>query len=145
MRVFIDGDGAPDVYDMLDVCEKHQVEAYVYVDYNHFIDDKRVILCDQGKDSVDLRIVSEVRKKDIVVTQDYGLAGLVLSKNARVLHVLGNEITLDNIDELLTRRYLSYKERKMSKHMKGPSKRKNEDKKRLIRMLELLIIENSQL
>lgn len=136
MQVFIDGDGTPNIKVMLDICSKKQIDVVVYVDYNHMIDDERVVLCDQGKDSVDFKILQQVKKDDIVITQDYGLAELILAKNARVLHVSGFEITATNIDELLFRRFLSYKERKRSKRIIGPSKRSFQDQKRFIDAFE---------
>ena len=40
----------------------------------------------QGGDAVDFTIVNRAREGDIVVTQDYGLAAMVLSKGARAIH-----------------------------------------------------------
>ena len=81
---------------------------HVYVDYAHILKDVpyQVIECDIGHDSVDLLLLSHLQKQDILITQDYGLAALALGKGAYILHISGMEITSQNIDELLLRRYI---------------------------------------
>lgn len=51
---------------------------------------------------------------DIVITQDYGLASMLLSKGCIVLHHAGYEYTKDNINQLITSRHLAALERKKS-------------------------------
>ena len=70
----------------------------VFVDYAHFIQDDyfRTILCEVGSDSVDLVLLKQVQANDLVITQDYGLASLVLSKGAKVLHISGKVIDDNN-------------------------------------------------
>ena len=43
-------------------------------------------------------------------------------KGAYILHISGMEITSQNINELLLRRYIGAHQRKSGKHIKGPSK-----------------------
>ena len=50
---------------------------------------QKVLYCDVDRDSVDSQIVKRVKENDLVITQDYGLAGLILSKKAKVLHLSG--------------------------------------------------------
>ena len=50
--------------------------------------------------------------EDIVVTQDFGLAALVLGQGARVLNQNGLIYTEANIDKLLFERYLGQKVRR---------------------------------
>ena len=89
---------------------------YVYLDYAHLLKEApyQVIECEIGRDSVDMRILSDLQKNDILITQDYGLSALALGKGAYVLHVSGLQITSNNIDELLLRRYLGAHQRKKS-------------------------------
>ena len=56
---------------------------------NHFFDYESVIICDQGNDSVDYAILKDVKKGDLVITQDYGEAGMLLTKGAIVVHPSG--------------------------------------------------------
>lgn len=139
MRVLIDGDGCPDRQLIVALCKKYQIEVFIYTDYAHIMNEENVILCDIKKDSVDYRIIKDVQKGDLVITQDYGLASFVLVKEGIVLHVSGKEIRKDNEEEFLLRRYLGTKNRRKDKHTKGTSKRKIEDTNTFLYQLEQIL------
>ena len=63
---------------------------------------------------------------------DYGLAAMVLSKQAYAIHQSGRWYTAENIDTLLAERHIAKKARmsKAKHHLKGPRKRTAEDDKR---------------
>ena len=127
MRILVDGDASPQINEISILTKKYHKELIVYSDTHHMHQgDYQIIICDQGRDSVDHKIINDVRSGDLVITQDYGLASYVLLKNAYVLHVSGKMINQDNIDALLMQRYLGVKERKANKHIKGPKKRTKE-------------------
>lgn len=145
MRIFIDGDACPQKEEILEVARKYHKEVHLFIDFAHQVDDDlydKVVYCDIGNDSVDMQIIKRIHKHDLLITQDYGLASLALSKNVFVLHISGLVIDLSNIDRLLFRRYGSSKLRKANKRVKGPSARSNELKKFFIDQLEKLIREN---
>jgi len=93
--------------------------------------------------SVDFALVNLCRKGDVVVTQDYGVAAMVLGKGAYGIHQSGNWYTRENIDQLLMERHLAKKARRASSkhHGKGPRKRQPEDdvrfEKEFRRLLQL--------
>jgi uncharacterized protein YaiI (UPF0178 family) len=66
-------------------------------------------------------------RHDIVVTQDYGLAAMILAKGASVIDQNGMRYTAENIDSLLERRYIGQKIRRGGGRTKGPKKRTRED------------------
>ena len=126
MRIIIDGDACPQK--VREICEKAAkefgIELITVVDVDHYIvSDYQVIVVEQGRDSVDYKIVQIFKEGDILVTQDYGLASLVLSKASAVIHIAGFFINKNNIDTLLQSRYISEKVRKQGGKTKGPSKR----------------------
>ena len=141
MRILVDGDATPYKEDIYQLAITYNIEMEVYVDYAHILIDVpyQVIECDVGHDSVDLLLLSHLQKQDILITQDYGLAALALGKGAYVLHISGIEITSQNIDELLLRRYMGVHQRKSGKHIKGPSKQTREDKQYFLVQLENLL------
>ena len=59
-----------------------------------------------GADAVDFKLVSLCRKGDIVVTQDYGVAAMILVKGAYGIYQSGKWYTDENIDQMLIERYL---------------------------------------
>ena len=82
---------------------------------------------------MDYALINLCRKGDIVVSQDYGVAAMALGKGAYAIHQSGKWYTNENIDQMLMERHMAKKAR-MSKrqktHIKGPSKRTEEDDKR---------------
>lgn len=145
MRIIIDGDACPQKEDILHIARKYHKEVLLFIDYSHDADISlydEVIYCDVGHDSTDMMIVSKIHRNDLLITQDYGLASLVLAKGAKVLHVSGMIIDSDNIDELLYRRYGSAKLRKANYRLKGPRVRDNETKLLFIDTLENILKEN---
>ena len=80
-------------------------------------------------------------KGDLVVTQDYGVAAMILGKGAYGIHQSGKWYTNENIDQMLIERHLSKKARrsKSKHHIKGPAKRTAEDDRRFRESLEQLI------
>ena len=82
-----------------------------------------------GADAVDFKLVSICRKGDLVVTQDYGVAAMILGKGAYGIHQNGKWYTNENIDQMLLERHMTKKARNAKKkhHLKGPAKRTAED------------------
>ena len=140
MRVLVDGDASPVKDETIELCTKYGVKCIIYMDYSHEYssDYANIIFCDKGKDSVDLKIASDCLAGDIVITQDYGLATLILAKGGKVVHNNGFIINNQNIDSLLESRYIGNKLRGKER-IKGPRKRTNEDNIRFKNTLNTLL------
>ena len=126
--VLIDADGCPVVDLTIRICHAHSVPVLILCDTAHRIkrDGAETIVFDKGADSVDFALVNRVRPGDVVITQDYGLAAMCLSRRARVLNQNGLEYTADNIEWLLEQRHHNKKLLRAGKHLKGPAKRTKE-------------------
>lgn len=98
---------------------------------------------DPGNDAVDYKIVALACPGDVLVTQDYGLAVLMMDK-IRVFHHSGEEYTEYNINRLLEQRHHSQIMRKAGKHTKGPSKFTKEDRQIFYQRFTLLLKEIKQ-
>lgn len=125
MKLFIDGDGSPVKDVAIAVANTFGVPVVVVTSFDHYSTKDyggkvQFIYVDQGADAADYRIVQLIQPGDLLITQDYGLAALVLPKGVRVLHHLGYEYTKESIDGLLEQRYFSGKIRKSGGHTKGP-------------------------
>ncbi|MCR5462493.1 MAG: DUF188 domain-containing protein [bacterium] len=140
MRVLIDGDASPVKDITICLCKEFGVKCIIYMDYSHEYESNyaEVIFCDKGRDSVDLKISNNCLKDDIVITQDYGLATVILAKGGKVLHNNGFIIDEKNIDSLLESRFLGKKLRDKVK-IKGPKKRTDQDDKNFSKMLRILL------
>ena len=114
----------------------------VYVDTSHILncDYAIVVIVDTGMQSVDVKLENEIQQKDIVITQDYGVAVVALSKNAYVIHPSGVEYTNYNILELLENRHRNIKLRRQRiKTAKIKKRTKNDTihlKEILVRLIE---------
>ena len=83
---------------------------------------------DDGPDAVDYKIVQIATSEDIVITQDYGLASLLIDKVRVVMHHKGSIYRSDNIQSLLDQRYLNAQIRKQGGRHKGPPPFTREDR-----------------
>ena len=125
MHIWIDGDGCPVVDETVRQARRFGVPCTILCDTSHVFQKPGAdtIVCDKGTDSVDYKLVSLVRPGDLVVTQDYGLAAMCLSRRAIPLHQDGFVYSDENIGGLLEARAFSGKVRRSGGRLKGPKKR----------------------
>ena len=144
MRIYVDADACPVISIVEQVAEKNNIAVTLLCDTNHVIDSdySEVKVIGAGADAVDFALVNLCRKKDIVVTQDYGVAAMALGKGAYAIHQSGKWYTDENIDQMLMERHLGNKTRRASgkNHLKGPKKRTEEDDVRFQKSFERLIM-----
>ena len=143
MRILVDADACPVVAIVEHTAKKYQIPVILLCDTNHVLQSgySEVLTIGAGTDAVDFKLVSICRKGDIVVTQDYGVAVMILGKGAYGIHQSGRWYTNDNIDQMLMERHLAKKARNAKKrnHIKGPAKRTVQDDIRFEESLEKLI------
>lgn len=125
MRFLIDGDGSPVKEEVIRLGEKFQLPVLIITSVDHYTvkeypDFVQFIYVDKGADRADYQIVKDIQPGDFLITQDYGLASLVLPKKARVFHHFGQEYLVETIDQLLMQRYIGGQLRKAGKRTKGP-------------------------
>lgn len=142
-KIYIDADGCPVVYPTLDIAQAYGVDCCIICDTAHSfqIEGVETIVVDQGRDSADYKILQLLHAGDIVITQDYGLAAMALAKQAYLLSQNGLRYTNDNIEIMLSQRYLNAKQRKVSKRYPHIPKRTSEDDDTFIAALQQLLEE----
>ena len=125
MKIFIDADGCPVVSNTVKIAKQFNIGCVIICDTAHRIehDGAETIVVEQGADSADFRLVNLIDKGDIVITQDYGLAAMCLSKQAVVLNQDGKQYTEENISGLLEFRAIGKKIRRSGGRTKGMPKR----------------------
>jgi len=132
MKIFVDADACPVKEIIVNIAKKYDVQVWMFFDTSHIYYDgySRVFTVDKAADSVDFAIVNRISDGDVCVTQDYGLASMVLAKNAYAVHQNGFSYTKDNIDRMLFERHIS-KEMRMAGKKTGKHKarsRENDEK-----------------
>ena len=98
MEIFIDGDGCPVIEETERAAALYGLKVVIFCDTSHLIhsETSRVMVVDKGRDAADWAIISAAHPGDVVITQDYGLASLVLSRRAYAFHQDGWQYTEDN-------------------------------------------------
>ncbi len=112
------------------------------IDTSHELFDgySTVVIVDKARDNVDIKLINLLKRGDIVVTQDYGVAAMGLGKGAKVLNQNGLVYNDNNIDRLLFERHLGQKIRRAGGRTSSIKKRSKENdeafEKALIKLLE---------
>ncbi len=145
MELFIDADGCPVVEIALRLAKQYGTACTLLCDTAHVLDrpGARTITVSKGADSVDFALVNLVHPGDLVVTQDYGLAAMCLSRRAIPIHQDGMVYTNENIDSLLFFRAAAKKIRKAGGRLKGPSRRTGEQDRAFAAALTRLLQEGT--
>ena len=141
MKILIDADVCPVVKQATQIAKENNIEVVIFCDTSHIIssDYAQIITVSKGADSVDFTLVNKVQSGDIVVTQDYGLAAMVLSKGGRAITQNGMIISDSNLGLLLTTRYESKKARMSGTHLKGPKKRSAQNDEEFIKSFKSML------
>ena len=129
MKIYVDADSCPAKNIITNVAQKHKIPVTMIIDTSHILSDDycEIITVDKSRDSVDLAIINRIFYDDIVITQDFGLAAMVLGKKAKAINQNGLFFSSENIERLLFERHISQKIRHSGGRSKGPAKRSKED------------------
>lgn len=143
MKILVDADACPVIRIVETIAREQNIPVVLLCDTNHVLssDYSEVKVIGAGADAVDFALLNQCSKGDIVVTQDYGVAAMILGKGAYGIHQSGKWYTNENIDQMLMERHLAKKARmgKGKHHLKGPAKRTEEDDRRFEESLRKLI------
>lgn len=144
MKILVDADACPVKEIIVKLAKKYKLEVVMFVDTSHILHDdySKVMVLDKAADSVDFAIANYIKKGDIAVTQDYGLASMLMAKGGNVVHQNGFLYTNENIDRMLFERHLSKEMRRQKKSKGGKIKpRTPENDEHFFICLEKLIID----
>ena len=142
MKIYVDADACPVTRIAERAAKEHGIPVVLLCDTNHDLnsDYSEIRVIGAGTDGVDIALINLCQRGDIVVTQDYGVAALALGKGAKAIHQSGRWYTDENIDGMLMERHMAKVARRKSKsHLKGPSKRTDEDDRRFEESFRKLI------
>ena len=145
MRVLIDADGCPVVDITIRFSEAAGAECHIFCDSAHEFQREGAITHTvmKGADSADFYLVNFIKPCDVVITQDYGLASMALSRGARVINQDGLEYTEFNIDALLLARHTAKKIRNAGGRLRGTHPRRREQDKAFGDKLSEILFEKS--
>ena len=147
MKILVDADACPVVRIVEQTAERYKIPVVLLCDTNHVLQSSysEIKVIGAGAEAVDFALVNQCGKGDIVVTQDYGVAAMILGKGAHGIHQSGKWYTNETIDQMLMERHLAKKARmgKGKHHLKGPAKRTEDDDERfqesLCKLIEVVL------
>lgn len=145
-RLYIDADGCPVINQALNAAAKRHVESFLICDTAHVFSRRgaQTVTVDKGADSADFAIVSRLKAGDLVITQDYGLAAMCLTRGAKVIDQNGMRYTEANIDLLLAQRAEATRIRRGGGRLRGPAKRTAEQNEAFITAFQKMLQEGFQ-
>lgn len=130
MKILVDADACPVKEILVAEAKRRGIAVTMLMDTSHERNDgySTVITVDKGRDSADIRLVNLIVPGDIVVTQDYGVAAMSLSRGAKALNQNGLVYGDGNMDQLLFERALGQKIRRAGgKYGKSRKREKADD------------------
>lgn len=138
MRIWIDADGCPVVAQTIKVAKAYVIPVTIVKNYAVKIesDYAQIVTVDVSSDAADYYIANRMEPDDLVITQDNGLAAMVLAKRGYCMDQNGKEITALNIDFILDSRHHGRVAR--AQNIRGPKhkKRSKEDDHSFVEALE---------
>lgn len=141
-EIILDADACPK--SVRNICGElaalHGWEMVTVASFKHNIEGthKHITVGDESQ-AVDLALLNHAKKGDIVVTQDWGLAAMVMGKGVLSLSPWGKIYREDKMDFLLEERHTKAKVRRGGGRTRGPAARTPEDDIRFRRALETLM------
>ena len=129
--IVVDADACPVKREIVEVARTYSIPVLMVASFDHRLHPEtgvQIIQVDRSDQSVDLYISNHIFKGDIVVTQDFGLATIVLSRGAIALSPRGQQYDDSNIDYLMERRHEQAKRRRGGGKTKGPKAMSHDDR-----------------
>lgn len=138
-RIFIDADACPVKDETYKVAIRYGLKVFVVS--NSFIMTPREawierVIVDAGPDIADDWIADQVRRRDIVITNDIPLASRCLEKGALVIGATGRAFTPDSIGMALAARGIAEHLRSTGEVTKGPAPFGPADRSRFLSALD---------
>ena len=141
MKIIVDADACPK--GVLQICleagSRHGIPVWTVASFNHNIRSDHHVMVGNAPQEADMKVVNLAEKNDLVITQDWGLAAMVLGKQARCLSPGCREFREENMEFLLEEREIKAKHRRSGGRTKGPKKRTPEDDQKFRAALETII------
>ena len=141
MKIIVDADACP--RGAMQICRQmaasYGIPLHTVASFNHHIvSDHHVTVGDNAQEA-DLAVINMTAAGDIVITQDWGLAAMVLGRQAAAISPVGRIYQPETIDFMLEEREVKAKLRRGGGRTRGPRPRNGKDDERFAAGLRRLI------
>jgi len=146
LKIIVDADGCPKpvLRISMKVGRRYGIRVWTVASFNHNIDSDHHVVVGNDPQEADIKIINLTEEGDIIVTQDWGLAAVLLGKGAKCLSPSGREFYSEKIEFLLEEREVKSKFRRSGGRTKGPKKRTLEDDRQFEACLERIILKSNK-
>ncbi|WP_456278251.1 YaiI/YqxD family protein [Bacillus sp. AK128] len=141
-EIYVDADACPVKNEILHIASTYQINVIFVASYSHMMTNTiggTWVYVDANKEEVDMYITNHAKRGDVVITQDIGLASLLLGKGIIAVSPRGKQYLEETIGFALNMRYISAKERRKGNFSKGPSPFTNQDRQQFVLTLEKIL------
>lgn len=144
-RILVDADACPSLTHIIEVAKRHNAQVVLVgnetQNLQKFKDVAGILVYEVAgtMDAADFKIASVVRSGDIVITNDTGLAYLVLSKEAKALSPRGKIFNPATIEATLNLVHEAKKARRSGAKIKGPAPYSAKDRNKLVEVLQRML------
>jgi len=141
MTVYVDADACPVVDDVIELTHPERVVLVHNRHHRHERPEDHVRTRETGdrRDAADHFIHRQVEPGDVVVTDDLGLAALVLPRGAAVIRFRGDRVRDEDVAGRLAMRHHAGKQRRAGRRTRGPSAFEPRDRRRFRRTLRRVL------
>jgi uncharacterized protein YaiI (UPF0178 family) len=146
-RIFVDADACPVKDEIAETARVFGRQVVMVASHDHRLEPKEgvsIVQVDRSDQAVDLYIANRIRRGDVLVTQDFGLAALALAKGAACLSNRGQRYDDGMIGYLLERRNENARRRRGGQRTKGPKAFGEEERKHFLHGLTKLLLDQQE-
>jgi uncharacterized protein YaiI (UPF0178 family) len=127
VRVLVDADACPVLELIRQISKEAGVRVTTVASFRHDIGGEDHVMVGPESQAADMALINRTSRGDVVVTQDWGLAALVLAKGAQAISPWGHIFRDDEMEGRLAQRALHARLRRGGVRLKGPSRRTTAD------------------
>lgn len=139
--IFVDADACPVKNEIFLLAHQFNIESVFVSSYNHFSPSKEMkwVYVDTEREAVDLYILNHALKGDVVVTQDIGLASMLVNRGIYVVSPRGKVYEEKEMNHILYIRYLQAKQRRQGVYAKGAKRFSDEERHAFLKSFEKIL------
>jgi len=142
VKILVDADACPVKPEILREAAERGIEVVLVANIHHQMpqgEGVSVVVVGDYEDEADFEIVKLSQPGDLVVTQDIGLAAMVVEKGARALSTRGRIFLREDMPHLLEMRYHAKQAMQRGKYPKPLKPFADHDRRRFLKALTSLL------